>query len=53
MDALTAKDRVVAIAATAKPQDVDPQLRRGGRFDFEIRMDAPSFEGKTWIIKER
>ena len=47
MDSLTAKDKVLAIAATAKPQEVDPQLRRGGRFDFEIRMESPTFEGTS------
>jgi len=45
MDSISPKEQILAIAATAKPYEVDPQLRRGGRFDFEIRMEAPTFEG--------
>ena len=45
MDSLTSKDKVLAIAATSKPNDMDSQLRRGGRFDLEIRMESPNIEG--------
>jgi len=44
MDGLT--DKVLAIASTSKPDEMDPQLKRGGRFDLELKMESPSLEGK-------
>eukprot|EP00826_Nyctotherus_ovalis_P004586 TRINITY_DN11000_c0_g3_i1.p1 TRINITY_DN11000_c0_g3~~TRINITY_DN11000_c0_g3_i1.p1 ORF type:complete len:354 (+),score=92.90 TRINITY_DN11000_c0_g3_i1:559-1620(+) len=51
MDRLTEKDKILAIAATSKLDEVDPQLRRGGRFDLEIRMEAPDFAERVALLE--
>jgi ATP-dependent Zn protease len=44
MDGL--RDKVIAIATTSKPDEIDAQLKRGGRFDLELKMEAPNIEGE-------
>ena len=41
MDGLKARGQVVVIAATNRPNAIDPALRRPGRFDREIEIGAP------------
>ena len=41
MDGLESRGRVVVIAATNRPDAVDPALRRPGRFDREVRFSLP------------
>ena len=42
---------VVVIAATNRPDSLDPALRRGGRFDEEINMPMPTEKGREQILK--
>jgi len=51
MDGLKSRGKVVVIAATNVPNMLDPALRRGGRFDREIEINVPDFEGRLNILK--
>ncbi|KAF9900729.1 hypothetical protein EC991_006949 [Linnemannia zychae] len=50
MDGVTSRGRVVVIAATNRPNSIDPALRRPGRFDREIRMEVPGESDRARII---
>ncbi|KAF9566008.1 hypothetical protein EC968_003945 [Mortierella alpina] len=50
MDGVASRGRVVVIAATNRPNSIDPALRRPGRFDREIRMEVPSEANRLKII---
>lgn len=41
----------VIIAATNRPQSIDPALRRPGRFDREFEIPLPNFEDRVDILK--
>ncbi|MFH0896646.1 MAG: CDC48 family AAA ATPase, partial [Candidatus Bathyarchaeota archaeon] len=51
MDGLKSRGRVIVIAATNRPNALDPALRRGGRFDREIEIGVPNKEGRLQILK--
>ena len=51
MDGLKKRGKVIVIAATNRPNAVDPALRRGGRFDREIELPVPNRNGRLEIIK--
>ena len=51
MDGLESRGKVVVIAATNRPDSIDPALRRPGRFDREIEISAPTGEGRLQILK--
>jgi len=51
MDGLKSRGRVVVIAATNVPNILDPALRRPGRFDREIEIGVPRYEGRLNILK--
>jgi transitional endoplasmic reticulum ATPase len=51
MDGLSGRGRVVVIAATNRPDALDPALRRPGRFDREIRVGVPGPEGRLEILR--
>ena len=42
---------VIVLAATNRPDSLDPALRRGGRFDKEINMTVPSMAVREQILK--
>ena len=42
--------RVVVLAATNRPNAIDPALRRPGRFDREIEIGVPTEEGRLDIL---
>ncbi|BGP29359.1 Ribosome bioproteinsis ATPase rix7 [Rhodotorula toruloides] len=42
---------VVVIAATNRPDSLDPALRRAGRFDAEIALTVPSESGRERILR--
>lgn len=43
------RDQVIVMAATNRPNSLDPALRRPGRFDFEIYVSPPGErEGKIY-----
>ena len=51
MDGLTARGKVIVIAATNRPNSIDPALRRGGRFDREIEIGVPDKKGRKQIFQ--
>jgi transitional endoplasmic reticulum ATPase len=51
MDGFTAKQNVVVIAATNRPQDIDLALRRPGRFDWEVVFPLPAVEDRREILQ--
>ncbi|KAF9427379.1 hypothetical protein BGZ76_002362, partial [Entomortierella beljakovae] len=51
MDGVVSRGRVVVVAATNRPNSIDPALRRPGRFDREIRMDVPGEKDRLKIIE--
>lgn len=50
MDGLEEREDVVVIGATNRVDAIDPALRRGGRFDREIEVSAPSQKGRREIF---
>jgi transitional endoplasmic reticulum ATPase len=50
MDGLEPRAGVVVIAATNLPNNLDPALRRPGRFDREIEIPIPDREGRRQIL---
>ncbi len=51
MDGLEARGNVIVIAATNRPDAVDPALRRPGRFDREIYIGVPDRKGRKEILE--
>ncbi|MEK6898117.1 MAG: CDC48 family AAA ATPase [Nanoarchaeota archaeon] len=51
MDGLKARGKVVVIGATNRVNSIDPALRRPGRFDREIAINAPDKNGRLTILK--
>jgi len=51
MDGLNVRGKVVVIAATNRPNSIDPALRRPGRFDREIEIGVPDKTGRLEILK--
>ena len=51
MDGLKTRKKVVVIAATNRPNAIDPALRRPGRFDREIEIGIPDEEGRYDILQ--
>lgn len=51
MDGFDPKVNVIVIAATNRPDILDPALLRPGRFDRQIGVDAPDFKGRTKILE--
>ena len=50
MDGLEARGKVIVIAATNRPNALDPALRRPGRFDREIEIRVPDKKGRLDIL---
>ena len=50
MDGLEARGKVIIIAATNRPNALDPALRRPGRFDREIEIKVPDKKGRLDIL---
>ncbi|HDD59534.1 MAG TPA: AAA family ATPase [Euryarchaeota archaeon] len=51
MDGLEERGKVIVIGATNRVDDLDPALRRPGRFDREIEIGVPDREGREEILK--
>ncbi|MHB8142569.1 MAG: ATP-dependent zinc metalloprotease FtsH [Thermoleophilia bacterium] len=51
MDGFEMKDNVIMIAATNRPDILDPALLRPGRFDRQIVVDRPDRKGREAILK--
>ena len=51
MDGFEANQGVILMAATNRPDVLDPALLRPGRFDRQIIVDRPDLKGRTQILK--
>ena len=51
MDGFESNDGVILIAATNRPDVLDPALLRPGRFDRQIVVDSPDLRGREGILK--
>ena len=51
MDGFTSDDNIIVIAATNRPQDIDPALRRPGRFDWEVNFPPPDRSDREAILR--
>ncbi len=50
MDGLEGRGEIIVIGATNRVNDIDPALRRPGRFDREIEIGVPDTEGRYEIL---
>jgi AAA family ATPase len=51
MDGMEGSGRVVVVAATNRPNAIDPALRRPGRFDKEIEIGIPDANARLEILR--
>ncbi|HQF55092.1 MAG TPA: ATP-dependent zinc metalloprotease FtsH [Fibrobacteria bacterium] len=51
MDGFSGNDGVIIVAATNRPDILDPALLRPGRFDRRVVVDAPDVKGRAEILK--
>lgn len=51
MDGFQANEAVIVVAATNRPDVLDPALLRPGRFDRHVSIDRPSREGRIGILR--
>lgn len=50
MDGFDGRQGVIVMAATNRPEILDPALLRPGRFDRQVMVDLPDVEGRTQIL---
>lgn len=51
MDGFEPNEAVIIIAATNRPDILDPALLRPGRFDRQVTVDLPDIKGRTEILR--
>ena len=51
MDGLKSRSNLVVMAATNRPNSIDPALRRFGRFDRELDIGIPDGTGRLEILR--
>ena len=51
MDGLKQRSHVIVMAATNRPNSIDPALRRFGRFDREIDIGIPDATGRLEVLR--
>lgn len=51
MDGFTPNEQIVVMAATNRPDVLDPALIRPGRFDRRVALDLPDVNGRKAILK--
>ncbi len=51
MDGFEPNEAIIIIAATNRPDILDPALLRPGRFDRQVTVDLPDIKGRTEILK--
>ncbi|MBI4782677.1 MAG: ATP-dependent zinc metalloprotease FtsH [Oscillatoriophycideae cyanobacterium NC_groundwater_1537_Pr4_S-0.65um_50_18] len=51
MDGFDGNDGVIVVAATNRPEILDPALRRPGRFDRQVLVDRPDKSGRAEILQ--
>ena len=50
MDGINSRGKIIMIAASNRPNAIDPALRRPGRFDREIEIGIPDDDGRLEIL---
>ena len=50
MDGFANNEGIIVMAATNRPDILDPALLRPGRFDREVTVDAPDVQGREQIL---
>jgi SpoVK/Ycf46/Vps4 family AAA+-type ATPase len=50
MDGMDGRGQVIVIGATNRPDNIDPALRRPGRFDREFYFPLPNYDGRLSIL---
>ena len=51
MDGFSSDTPIIVLAATNRPEVLDPALLRPGRFDRQVLVDKPDFEGRVKILQ--
>lgn len=51
MDGFESQDDIIVMAATNRPDILDPALLRPGRFDRQVVVDAPDIKGREAILR--
>lgn len=51
MDGMPSRGQVIILAATNRPDSIDPALRRPGRFDREIEIGVPNRDARKQILE--
>jgi cell division protease FtsH len=51
MDGFDTQKGVILLAATNRPEILDPALLRPGRFDRQVAIDRPDLKGRTKILR--
>ncbi|EKX33080.1 CDC48-like protein [Guillardia theta CCMP2712] len=51
MDGLKARSHIIVMAATNRPNSIDPALRRFGRFDREVDIGVPDETGRMEVLR--
>lgn len=51
MDGFASDQSVIVMAATNRPETLDPALMRPGRFDRHVLVDRPDYKGREAILK--
>ncbi|VGO21383.1 ATP-dependent zinc metalloprotease FtsH [Pontiella sulfatireligans] len=51
MDGFDTQEGIIIVAATNRPDVLDPALLRPGRFDRQVEVDLPTLEGREQILK--
>lgn len=51
MDGFKKKDKVIVMAATNRPDILDPALLRPGRFDRQVTIDSPDIDARKEILE--
>jgi cell division protease FtsH len=51
MDGFETNNNIIVLAATNRPDILDPALLRPGRFDRRVTLDLPDIKGRTAILK--
>jgi cell division protease FtsH len=51
MDGFDTQEGIIIVAATNRPDVLDPALLRPGRFDRQVQVDLPTLDGREEILK--
>ncbi|WKZ31462.1 MAG: ATP-dependent zinc metalloprotease FtsH [Candidatus Dojkabacteria bacterium] len=51
MDGLESRENVIVLAATNRPDVLDPAILRPGRFDRSVTVHMPDYDGRLQILK--